>query len=337
MQGEQLASAESSTRLPSNSNTPFCDPSPSAIPGPSKLSCGSNSATPVKSALPPKVLPISYCGEEFTYDLNTLDSNIQPITEVLKITSSEPGSWMLVGAHYRRSGNAQAAISVVESMIMLMTEQGLSEDDLKPAFLLLAGCETDLVRRHKEDQPKKAEEHRRKSQIWLQKVYGTFEAGNNSKDMISITPTTPRQSQLNSGPYSAPLKYTPVRQQESSRHMQLEREIQSLLRERREQSLTLADMRTVKRKLENDLAHECDRRRRLLRDYDDLQKELTTTRKMEDYAVCQVKREVEARRKAEETARTEKAMRLELQGLFGQGPGAPFTEINNTMKLKNEL
>jgi hypothetical protein len=63
--------------------------------------------------------PLSLCfhGEMITYDLKALDSDTRPIIELLKITDSERGNWMTVGAYYRRSGNARAAMTVIQTMI----------------------------------------------------------------------------------------------------------------------------------------------------------------------------------------------------------------------------
>ncbi|KAG6858288.1 hypothetical protein C0993_006073, partial [Termitomyces sp. T159_Od127] len=63
------------------------------------------------------VICFSFFGEDFTYDLNTLDKDPRSVIELLKATESERGNWMMVGAHYRRAGNPSAAISVMEALI----------------------------------------------------------------------------------------------------------------------------------------------------------------------------------------------------------------------------
>ena len=60
----------------------------------------------------------------------------------------------------------------------MLTQHGVSKEDLRPAFLMLSGCETDLGRmaRAASDHHQKPEisaEHYKKSQQWLQKVFGT--------------------------------------------------------------------------------------------------------------------------------------------------------------------
>ncbi|GLB37540.1 hypothetical protein LshimejAT787_0405910 [Lyophyllum shimeji] len=222
-------------------------------------------------------------------------------------------------------------------MIQFMTGEGYSEDDLKPAFILLSGCETDLAKRAKASQSSDAEEHYQKSQAWLQKVYGKFEQEIIPKGKTSETLSIPwhRRAQYSPGSraHDGILLSPEYSAEESAREIRLERRLQALLDERKEQAVILAETRAAKRKLEEGFMFECDRRRRLLREYDGLQKELATARKMEDYALSQVKREVETRRKAEEIARAERSMRLEIQALFEQTAAPPFTEIANTMRM----
>lgn len=63
------------------------------------------------------LLKLSFCGESIIFDLKSLDQDPRPVTELLKVTTSERGSWMIVGAHYRRLGNPSAAIAVIEAML----------------------------------------------------------------------------------------------------------------------------------------------------------------------------------------------------------------------------
>lgn len=195
-----------------------------------------------------------------------------------------------------------------------MTAQGMPESDLKPAYLLLSGCEIDLAKRVKLTKPRDADRHYQRSQHLLQKVYGTFQ-----------TPES-KQSQDIHRPLHA------VQSQEEKEGSRLERELRSLRKERNEQDTLLAELRAAKRKLEADFGYESRGRRRLLRDFDDLQKELAVARKTEKNALSQIKREVDARRKAEETARNEKGMRLELQRLCEQYTTTALGGLINAMK-----
>lgn len=87
------------------------------IPSVSSHPSGNTSerTSPVSSSS--HVICFSFCGEDFTYDLNTLEQDPGPVVELLKATESERRNWMMVGAHYRRAGNPSAAISVVETLI----------------------------------------------------------------------------------------------------------------------------------------------------------------------------------------------------------------------------
>ena len=62
-------------------------------------------------------LALQLSGVSFTYELKSLDSNPKEIIQLLKITGSERGNWMLVGAHYRRNANPAAAVRVATAMI----------------------------------------------------------------------------------------------------------------------------------------------------------------------------------------------------------------------------
>jgi hypothetical protein len=55
-----------------------------------------------------------------------------------------------------------------------MEENGVQEDELKPAFLMLSGCETDLMKMTRSTDGALSDEHLKRSKEWLQKVYGKF-------------------------------------------------------------------------------------------------------------------------------------------------------------------
>jgi hypothetical protein len=60
---------------------------------------------------------MSLCGEIVTYDLKELEDDPRAIIHLLKVTQSERGNWITVGAQYRRNGNPSAARTVVTTMI----------------------------------------------------------------------------------------------------------------------------------------------------------------------------------------------------------------------------
>jgi hypothetical protein len=62
-------------------------------------------------------LVISLCDESIAYDLDALEEDPKGIISLLSLASCERDKWMVVGGHYRRKGNLNAAISVVTAMI----------------------------------------------------------------------------------------------------------------------------------------------------------------------------------------------------------------------------
>jgi hypothetical protein len=217
-----------------------------------------------------------------------------------------------------------------------MTEHGISEDDLKPAFLFLSGCETDLARqaRAAESIPEVAE-HCTNAQMWLQKVYGSGTDPTASRAVVkSVASSLFRQPKATEQAIDRGAdvgKLNPTTVGSLSQHRIFEREIQTSQERQHEQSNLLSEIRVAKRKLEDDIDYERDLRYRIQRRLDDTRKELEMARKMETYALDQVKREVEARRKAEDTTRAEKNKRLELQKILEKPATQPLTESDDTV------
>lgn len=150
-----------------------------------------------------------------------------------------------------------------------MAQNGIPECDLKPAFLMLSGCETDLGKKARlEGNSTEAAEHYKASQEWLQKVYGvdtptavaeTAPAGRPSAQIRAPQPrTNVPQEQENTVPAQSPL------QSNSPSHLRiLEREVKSLRDQYHQQRGLVVECRAIKRKLEKDLAFERDLRRKL--------------------------------------------------------------------------
>lgn len=114
----------------------------------------------------------------------------------------------------------------------------------------------------------------------------------------------------------------------------LEREIQSLRELHKDQVAELAQLRTLKRKLEDDCSYERSIRRKYQRQLDNLEKECESARKMERYALDQIKREVATRRKAEGRAELERKMREELIQISDKRFG--FEDIINLCGKKKQ-
>ena len=56
-------------------------------------------------------------GYPFTYDLSALPDDPEGTIALLTITKSDPGPYLLVGAHYRRTGRSRAARAVIRSLL----------------------------------------------------------------------------------------------------------------------------------------------------------------------------------------------------------------------------
>lgn len=214
-----------------------------------------------------------------------------------------------------------------------MNTVGVSDDSIRPAFLFLSGCETDLAKRARFNGERiQEDEHYKYSRKWLQKVYGDSDAHISPASQVAVIPpkniSSNPQNVLTSRPDSGnSIKFTAT---DNSQTRILEREIQSLRDRKKQQSDLFVEVRLKKRKLEEDLVVERDFRRRVQRHLDEAEKDLHTAQKMEIYALDQVKREVDARRRAEELARTEKALRLHLARILEQGS---FRHSPNTQSL----
>lgn len=215
------------------------------------------------------------------------------------------------------------------------------ESELKPAFLMLSGCETDLAKAAKSQGADHSviSTHYHKSQKWLQKVYG-LNAPSTTPNTSSRPPSAPSQSLPQSGqsnhkahskgltPPRAPASLrsrldipapSAPRQQFAAARLSpnheriLEREIQSLRDRQNVQSTLLSEARSTKRMLEESAEYERDVRRKLERQLEDTEKERDSARKMEAYALEQMKREVENRRRAEDRAEAERNLRREAE------------------------
>ncbi|KAJ6587046.1 hypothetical protein DFH09DRAFT_243836 [Mycena vulgaris] len=302
----------SNVKLPLSSSAPSLDfphsfPTsllPSAIPSSSTLNpfpCIEN-----------RIL-MRLCGENITLDLRSLAGDPATVIELLKVTASERGNWLIVGAYYRRTGNPGGAKAVVTAMLEALKQFNIPESALKPAFLLLSGCETDLgkIARSKGD-PDKVSEHYSNAQKWLHKVYGASppSLAPDSSSVDDLKPASPPRapaslrSRIDTSAPSAPRAHPP-----SPNHRMMEREIQSLRDRHAHNTNVISDMRSSKRKLEDTVEIERDVRRRLQRELDEVVKERDNARRLEGLALDQMKRELDGRRRAEDRADEERELR----------------------------
>ena len=180
--------------------------------------------------------------------------------------------------------------------------RGVGADQLKPAFLYLSGCEFELATLAKAEKraPSIISEHYTAAQTWLQKVFGV-------RDPLRVQPhANENQLIMNERPFKDVNNIQPSRAGDSSQEpdrdvKQMERELQSLRDRNANQGRQLAQLDSIKRKLEDDYFYERDLRRKYQRQRDSLEEELKSARKMEKHALEQITREVAARRTAQET------------------------------------
>ncbi|KAJ7178406.1 hypothetical protein C8R43DRAFT_457212 [Mycena crocata] len=276
------------------------------------LPANSSSAANPLSCMESRIL-MRLCGENITLDLRSLAGDPATVIELLKVTASERGNWLIVSAYYRRTGNPGGAKAVVTAMLEALTQFNIPENDLKPAFLLLSGCEIDLgkIARSKAE-PEKVAEHYSNAQKWLHKVYGACPPSlvselptvEDSKRSPPRAPASLRSRIDATSAPSAPRSHPP-----SPNHRMLEREIQSLRDRHTHNNNIISDMRLSKRKLEDTVEMERDVRRRLQRELDQVVKERDKARRMETITLDQMKREVDSRRRAEDRADEERELR----------------------------
>lgn len=190
---------------------------------------------------------------------------------------------------------------------------GLSEAELKPAFLMLSSCHTDLSRTVASEM---AGEHALKAQEYLRKVYGAHTP--------VVSPSGPQDTNSHGGHLantSNTERHSPSikKRMEAEGHVRiLERECQSL-RDRYSQTQTqLAAARVARRNAQDALEGEQDARRKLEGELEDAVRELGAARRGEKAALEQCRREVDSRRRADERA---VGLREEAAGLKRQLEG----------------
>src|ERR1700733_1619567 len=164
-----------------------------------------------------------------------------------------------------------------------MTERGISEGDLKPAFLFLSGCETDLAKQAKMTQSTlEVAQHYNNARVWLQKVYGPGNVPMISQ-AVGVVESNPLSLSFQSksaaqaadrNPNIHPNDNPILSAATVARQKIIEHEILSLQNKQQQQSDLLSQTRVAKRKLEDDFDCERDLRYRLQRRLDNTQKEL---------------------------------------------------------------
>ncbi|KAF7790383.1 hypothetical protein EIP86_001338 [Pleurotus ostreatoroseus] len=280
--------------------------------------------TPAKVNLPPRptspahitpspAIVLNYGNTPFHCRLDQLSDDPQNIITLLSQTCAqalERDKWMIVAAYYRNKGNTQAALAVVAAMVNVLTSSPvrLPEAELKPAYLMMAGCHSDLSKTASAEDVKA---HMVKAQECLQKVYGT-----NVPSLGAVSQKRDRDGRNrlaansnNSAVHAQPrgkdnrtVSQPRLSSADESRLRILEREVQSLRDRLRNATVNLATARGAKDQLEDEVSSERETRHKLERELADAMEELDGARKGERYALEQCRREVDSRRRIEERA-----------------------------------
>ncbi|EMD32054.1 hypothetical protein CERSUDRAFT_126972 [Gelatoporia subvermispora B] len=284
------------------------------------------------SRSPPLIL--SYQGKRANCDLGSLKEDPEGVITVLKATASdslERDKWMIVASYYRSKGNLKAALAVVSAMVEVMTSSvvGLESQALKPAYLMLASCHTDLGKqaRLSPDVPEDVSKvHYERATEYLRRVYGVFASEAPPPPLAEPAridvprpsspapraPKAPPERRTPTAPASvlrSPQSHlTPSRRPSSDpRIHMLERELHSLRDRHTNQTKHLASVRASIRSLEDALAGEQRLRRRA-------ERELASAQRSENFALEQCRREVETRREAEAARDAARASAEEVRG-----------------------
>ncbi len=197
------------------------------------------------------------------------------------------------------SGHFLNLFVTMVTLVMTSSNIGLTEDDLKPAFLMLSSCYNELSKRSQKDGGTSSDTYQKMAAESLQKVYGT-----NLPIPGGSIPTAPRHGCLaDTGNLPKQPKFVQSTSSEDlSRLDKMQREVQSLRDRHTHHSACLSQLRSSKRNLEEDLSEERYCRRKVERELQHASQELTSARRVARSTAEQCRREAESRRRAEERA-----------------------------------
>lgn len=158
----------------------------------------------------------------------------------------------------------------------------MSDSDLKPVYLLLAACETDLAKLAKAE--KKAarvvSSHYASATTWLQKVFGTLpnHASEEDKENRPVLRMAAEEKQIT--------PHNPTPSSETAKELKnLERELRFLRDKNAQQADQLSQLRSSKRKLADDYHYERNLRRKYQCYVESLQDGYDVAWKMERFAL----------------------------------------------------
>ena len=282
------------------------------------------------------VLNLTICDHPISLNLEGMEYDPKGIISLLELSNCERDKWFITAGHYRRRGNPIGAVNVLTSMMKgdrppilcvrlccqvpnsdihpnvysVFRELGVTDEDMKPAFLMISACHGDQAKRTRDSSGLNTPESTRHYQLsltWMRKVYGTP----GSEIQASFVGNSPRSDSSRNRdekwtlPPRPALTPAPVPQSTSpqSSHVNRIRTLEhqvGILRKRATCSeKSAAESEALKRKYEQDLSHEKSKRRKVEMELDEVSAELKAAKRMEKYASDLAKRETEFRRRAE--------------------------------------
>lgn len=279
-------------------------------------------------------LSITYHDETFSYDMKTTDGDPRAIIALLKLSTSDPGTWLTAAAYHRRQGHSHSAsdilmallkctqtcfyleFCVIDTRTVVMDGLEVPDTQRKPVWLMLSGCETDMAKSAKGDpttRPAVIAQHYKDSAKWLQKVYGVDipqhyakpdDAPVRSAQVVLMNIPSPGTNAITPIPSSSkqklehvlPVKPTPSRPRDEAENLPPSGDRSA----KAPNQAALLSVQRAKRKLEEDCVYEREQRRRLERELKEVTHELDLTKRSQTRLKSQVREEAEARRKAED-------------------------------------
>jgi len=163
----------------------------------------------------------------------------------------------------------------------------------------MSGCETDLARLSKLESKGSTviSAHYDSAKMWLQKVFGKADSVKDDKEDKENKP--PSIKTASSEVLKTQGLNTPAQSVQSSNKKDfnsLEREIQSLKNRNVTQARQIAQINSSKRKFEDDYYYERNLRRKYQSRMEALEEQRDAARKMERFALAQVKQEISKRK-----------------------------------------
>ena len=295
--------------------------STSALPEPQPV------ASPISS-----FITWSRDGSRYSYELDEFAED--PARAITVLTETAAGSlerdkWMIVAAHCRRKQKVRAAISILIAMVdgepysasilcapsdsgfvAVMTSPGvgLTQEDMKPVYLMLGSCYTDLSRQVRcldGSGVDLAKENMVKASEYFRMVYGEYVPDSlvsHSPSLVSRMQEPTGKKDAKKAPADSPHGASAPERKRKDQvppedEGRLKRDNQSLRDRQKHHIATISGLRDAIRKLEEELEAE----RGLHRETEvALTEELQGARRSTKYALEQCKREVENRRRIEE-------------------------------------